>query len=60
MKKRTLVAVLLLVAVCAVASVAADSTAVKKHAPVMHRLDWAKAIAAGMNIPVLIDFYADW
>lgn len=60
MKTRMLLEALALLAVTAVSGAAADSTEAKPHAPVMHRLDWAQAIAAGMNIPVIVDFYADW
>lgn len=60
MKTRMLVAALALLLVTAVSGMAADSTEVKPHAPVMHRLDWSQAIAKGMNIPVIVDFYTDW
>jgi len=60
MKTRMLLTALALVVITATAGVAADTTAVKPHAPVAPRLDWAMAIAKGMNIPVIIDFYADW
>lgn len=60
MKKRMLLTALALVAITAAAGVAADSTVVKPRAPMSPRLDWALATAKGMNIPVIIDFYADW
>ena len=60
MKKRMLLTALAMVAMLAATGMAADSTAVKPHAPMSPRLDWALATAKGMNIPVIIDFYADW
>ncbi|PWB69675.1 hypothetical protein C3F09_10235 [candidate division GN15 bacterium] len=60
MKTRMLLTALALVVVGVAASAADDSTAVKTHALVVPRLDWAQAIAKGMNIPVIVDVYADW
>ena len=60
MKTRKLLTALALVAITATAGVAADTTGVKPHAPMAPRLDWAMAIAKQMNIPVIVDFYADW
>lgn len=60
MKTRTLLTALAIVAVTTVSGIAADSVVVKPQAPMMHRLDWAQAIAKGMNIPVILDFYTDW
>lgn len=60
MRTKMLLTALAIVAISAVSGMAADSTEVKPHAPVMHRLDWAQAIAKEMNIPVIMDFYTDW
>jgi thiol:disulfide interchange protein len=60
MKTRMLLTALALVAITAAAGVAADTTEAKPHAPIAPRLDWALAIAKEMNIPVIVDFYADW
>lgn len=60
MKKKMLLTALAIAAITAGSSLAADSTMIKPTAPVMHRLDWAQAIAKEMNIPVIVDFYTDW
>ncbi len=60
MKTKMLLAALALVVVGAAASAADDTTAVKPHALVMPSLDWAQAVAKGMNVPVIVDVYADW
>ena len=62
MKHKTLVTALALAVMVAVSAAAAEEDPFlgKPHAPVMHRLDWAQAVAKELNIPVIVDFYADW